>query len=91
MIPPKNIRRRSNSAVTTSSNGSSNLSHEPQQQQQQKKGFISRLLSNPSTPKDFPSRPKYESVLGIHNDKDYAAWGKPIPIDNSNSGSKVIF
>ena len=40
----------------------------------QKKGFISRLLTNPNTPKDYsqphqyPARPKYESILGIQHD-----------------------
>jgi hypothetical protein len=70
IIPPlnnnKDLRTRSNSTSASETS--------------QKKGFISRLLANPNTQRDhpyYPSRPKYESVLGIQNDKDYTAWGKP--------------
>jgi hypothetical protein len=38
-----------------------------------KRSFFSRFLATPSS----PVRPKYESVLGIQNDKDYELWGRP--------------
>ncbi|KAI8877175.1 hypothetical protein K501DRAFT_337592 [Backusella circina FSU 941] len=37
-----------------------------------KRSFLSRFLATPSS----PVRPKYESVLGIQNDKDYELWGR---------------
>lgn len=82
MIPPKNIRTRSNSETVASSSSAYELNSG--QQQQHKKGFISRLLSNPNIAKDYPSRPKYESVLGIHNKEDYATYGKPIDTNKVN-------
>lgn len=68
IIPPlnnKNSRSRSSSTSGYESNS--------------KKGFISRLLANPNTPSNYqyPPKTKYESVLGINNDKDYATWGRP--------------
>lgn len=63
----KNLRTRSNSTSATFESSSG-----------QKKGFISRLLANPSNhTRDhpyYPSRPKYESVLGIPHD---TTWSKP--------------
>ncbi|KAI9365144.1 hypothetical protein BD770DRAFT_357106 [Pilaira anomala] len=70
-----------------------------------KKGFISRLLTttNPtnqqqSTNYQYLSKPKYETVLGINNDKDYTTWGRPADPkpsssikSNSSSGSTTGF
>ncbi|KAG2197608.1 hypothetical protein INT47_006671 [Mucor saturninus] len=79
----KNLRTRSNStSAAFDCNG------------QQKKGFISRLLANPTNNNNsrdhpyYPSRPKYESVLGIQHDTT-AAWGKPSEKTSLKSSSST--
>ncbi|KAG2237528.1 hypothetical protein INT48_005564 [Thamnidium elegans] len=74
IIPPLN----NNSSRSRSSSTSGYESNS-------KKGFISRLLANPNTPSNYPSKTKYESVLGINNDKDYATWGRPADPKPSSS------
>lgn len=71
MIPPLNNKSRSNSTSSY-------------EQTNNKKGFISRLLTThptnqqqQSTNYQYLSKPKYETVLGINNDKDYTTWGRP--------------